>query len=97
VATIADRGHDNRDYMVSVMVLERYDGAGEVPNEWLDDRVRWFEAKVIDVISDARQDSDLPGIPIMEEWPNAYSPALLRQAKLFYTEAVITYRRIAAI
>lgn len=49
---VADRKGSLRRYVVGVLVAERYEGgAGAVPTEWIDERVEWAEANVLDLLA----------------------------------------------
>lgn len=93
----ATRAEDANDYDVAVIVIERYTGEeAEVPDEWLDDRTAWVEAEVYDRLGDAREEDDEPvpgAFPVSQEIQQA-NPDLLREQRLFWSEAVITFRKV---
>lgn len=92
----ATRSEDFNDYGIVVIVLERFTDAGDVPNDWLDERVAWVESGIYDTFGDARTTNlAVPGAdPVTQEWTQVYSPELLRQLKLFRSEVTIVFRRI---
>lgn len=54
----ASRGVDITDYRIQVAVIECYGDAGEVPTDWLDERLDWFDTCVIRSLGNARERLD---------------------------------------
>jgi hypothetical protein len=54
----ASRGEGLTDYRIQIAVVEMYTEPGDVPTEWLDERVNWFERAVVQSIGDARESFD---------------------------------------
>lgn len=96
----ADRGDDDNRYAVTVIVFERYVGdEKEPPTDWLDDRVAWVEANVLDYLGDARTDEPaVEGVLVLRiEWLSVYNPDLIRQMNLFRSEVLVTYQAVEDI
>lgn len=97
--TPADRGEDQGDYTVAVMVVERYTGQGDPPETWIDDRVDWCEW-LVRLLGDPRGDRLLAtaGDPYSGLWPQSAEVTVvhdieeLAEKKLFVSVLSVTYR-----
>ncbi len=50
----ATRGEDVNEYGLFLLVAERYEAAGPVPNAWVDERIAFVEQTVLGPLGDAR-------------------------------------------
>jgi hypothetical protein len=57
------RGEDGGDYSYQVWVVERYEGQGDPPDEWIDARLD-FASALNDYLGDFRRVPYLPSLPL---------------------------------
>ena len=89
------RSQDLDEYRVVVLTVERYESAGTPPKAWIDARVLFVQQKIYETLSDARTVRLLDTIwPEVAEVTVAYDPEELRERKLFWSEAVFTFREL---
>ena len=89
----SSRSEDFYDYAVAVMVSERYEDAGRVPNSWVDDRIAFTRDKVYEPLSDARTLLILGTLyPLTAEVDPVYDVDELRSRKLFVSVVNFTFR-----
>lgn len=94
----ADRGADVYDYRVALVTVERFEPAGDVPEEWIDERVRFTEFmwKFVGEAREIRLLGD-PAIAGSELFPKAaavttvYDFEELTERKLFISVVEVTY------
>lgn len=88
------RKDDQSEYKVSILIAERYTGAGAAPNAWLDERIEWVQDNILDVLDDPRSSEPVDGyVPWQSEVSPVYDIEELVQRKLFLSVVVITYRQ----
>jgi hypothetical protein len=90
-----DRADQWRRFTVRALAVERYtDGPGLPPDAWMDERVRWFEQQVFNVL--ANQSLVLTGELTPDETEAAtidvlYDADVYRQHKTFWTVATFHF------
>lgn len=96
------RGQDQDDYTLVVLVAEVFEPSGDIPPEWVDERVAWCES-LLDLLGDPRAERLLAvdGAPDSGLWPETaecttvYDLEELTERKLFLSVLTITYREHA--
>jgi len=90
------RSENLSSYTIALIVAERCQDAGQPSKTWLDERVKFVNEKVWDVLSDVRTGRLLDNTV----WPQTaevlvYDVPLLNEKKLFWSEIEISYREVA--
>lgn len=94
----ADEGPSTRkdnwfDALISIVVTKRYQDAGDVPDEWMDDLIDFVETNVFNVFSANDLEID------ESWWPQAINVVVLydmeqyRRNKTFWSEVEVTFRK----
>lgn len=93
----ATRGHDDWTYQVGIIVLERYEDAGEPPVSWMDDRVDFVQSKVFDALDFTRSPGNVSGgLRVLTQEANCevYNVDLMTQERQFRSELRFTFTEI---
>ena len=92
-AEALSRGQDLNEYVLRILVVNRYTDAGQPSKSWTDTQIDWVETYIYDLLSDARGFTVSSAYPETGEVPVAWEPELLSEHKLFWSESVFSFRR----
>jgi hypothetical protein len=93
----ATRSEDQNDYSIVVLIVERYTGAGDPTDVWVDERVEWVEW-LLNLLGDVRAERLLSESASGGLWPETaetttvYDVEELSEHKLFVSVIHVTYR-----